>query len=205
MMLCLGLTGGIGSGKSYVSNIFAALGIPVYEADSQTKLLYARDKTLRFKLMDLLGEAIYRDGMLQKEEVAAKIFADPTLLEQVNSLVHPVVMEDFSGWMNQQHVPYVILESAIILETPFASTIDRMVTVSTPIALRIERLCHRDNASMEDAKRRMERQWSDSMREAKSHFVVYSNGKSPLLPQVLAIHQAMLALVKEKNGCGQMD
>ena len=195
-MWCLGLTGGIGSGKSYVSRIFAALNVPVYEADSQTKLLYERDGALRLALTELLGDAIFLNGILQKEAMAVKIFSDQNLLERVNRLVHPAVMRDFSLWKGQQEAPYVIMESAIILETPFASTVDKMATVSAPLALRLERLCQRDKATVEDARRRMEKQWSDAMREAKSDFVVHSDGKSPLLPQVLAIHRQMLELSK---------
>ena len=194
-MLSLGVTGGIGSGKSYVSRLFAALNIPVYEADSQTKQLYGRNENLRLALIALLGDDIYNNGVLQREVMAAKIFANQTLLAQVNRLVHPAVMFDFSTWSAQQHTPYVILESAILLETPFAATVDRMITVSAPVSLRLERLCHRDNVSAKDVRLRMEKQWSDSMRESKSDFVIYSDGKAPLLPQVLAIHQAMLALV----------
>ena len=196
-MLSLGVTGGIGSGKSYVSRIFAALDIPVYEADSQTKLLYKRDDNLRQSLITLLGDDIYNNGVLQREVMAAKIFANQTLLAQVNQLVHPAVMFDFLTWSAQQKAPYVILESAILLETPFAATVDRMLTVSAPVSLRLERLCHRDQVCAEDVQRRIEKQWSDSMRESKSDFVIYSDGKAPLLPQVLAVHQVMLAIVKD--------
>jgi len=200
-MFCLGVTGGIGSGKSYVSRIFAAMDVPVYEADSQTKLLYERDVKLRLALIALLGGEIYRFGMLQKEVMAAKIFSDPNLLAQVNRLVHPVVIDDFSLWKAQQKAPYVVIESAIILETPFALVANRMLTVSAPFELRLERLCHRDPTCTTDVRRRIEKQWSDAMREAKSDYVVRSDGKIPLLPQILAIHYEMLELSKRKNGC----
>ena len=194
-MLCLGITGGIGSGKSYVSHIFSALGIPVYEADYQARSLYERDNRLRLALIALLGGDIYQDGVLQREVMAAKIFSNDMLLEEVNRLVHPAVMLDFTIWRRraQREAPYVIMESAIILETPFASAMDKVLTVSTPVALRFERLFRRDAASLEDSQRRMERQWSDAMREAKADFVVYSDGKNPLLPQVLEIHRIMCA------------
>ena len=194
-MLCLGITGGIGSGKSYVSHIFSALGVPVYEADAQTKSLYDRDHQLRERLIALLGDAIYKAGVLQKEVMAAQIFADSNLLAKVNQLVHPAVIDDFTLWKVQQQAPYVILESAIILETPFASSADKMLTVSAPMHVRLERLCRRDLASAEDTKRRIERQWSDSMREAKSDFVIHSDGKTPLLPQVLEIHHLMCSYI----------
>ncbi|MCL2501955.1 MAG: dephospho-CoA kinase [Bacteroidales bacterium] len=193
-MLCLGITGGIGSGKSYVSRIFTALGIPVYEADTQTKLLYGRDEKLKQALTSLLGADIFKDGRLQKEVMAAKIFSDRGLLEQVNRLVHPVVIGDFTDWKVRQDAPYVVMESAIILETPFASAVDKMLTVSSPAALRLERIHGRDKTGIEDAQRRMDKQWSDAMREAKSDFVVYSDGKIPLLPQVLRVHQEMITL-----------
>jgi len=193
-MWCLGLTGGIGSGKSYVSRLFAALGVPLYEADSQAKLLYECDNRLRDNLISLLGDSIYLNGVLQKEVMAAKIFGDHSLLEQVNQLVHPAVMCDFSMWKAQQKASYVIMESAIILETPFASAMDKILTVSAPMAVRLERLCGRDHSSVEDAQLRIERQWSDAMREAKSHFVICSDGVTPLLPQVLEVHRVMSLL-----------
>ena len=200
-MLSLGITGGIGSGKSYVSHIFTALGIPVYEADSQARSLYERNNKLRLALIALLGSEIYRDGVLQKEVVAGKIFSNQALLKNVNQLVHPAVMIDFSHWAAEQATPYVIMESAIILETPFASAVDKMLTVSAPMELRLERLCRRDAASsIEDAQKRMERQWSDAMREEKADFVVRSDGKSPLLPQVLEVHCIMGALSRQKDG-----
>lgn len=200
-MLCLGITGGIGSGKSYLSHIFTALGIPVYDADLQAKILYNRNQGLRLSLIELLGADIYYNGVLQREIMAERIFSIQSLLEEVNKLVHPVVMDDFFIWKECQKTPYVILESAIILETPFASAIDKMLTVSAPGALRLERLCRRDVASAEDAQRRMEKQWSDEMREAKSHFVVFSDGKKPLLPQVLKIHHSMIKLNMQRGGC----
>jgi len=193
-MLCLGITGGIGSGKSYVSRIFTALGIPVYEAEIQTKWLYGRDERLKQALTFLLGADIFKDGQLQKELMAAKIFADPILLEQVNQLVHPAVIRDFTDWKTQQDAPYVVIESAIILETPFASVANKMLTVSSPVALRLQRIYGRDQAGVEDAQRRMDRQWSDAMREARSDFIIYSDGKKPLLPQILQVHQEMITL-----------
>ena len=200
-MLCLGITGGIGSGKSYVSHIFSALGVPVYEADSQARSLYERNDKLRLALIALLGSEIYQDGVLQREVMASKIFSNRVRLAAVNRLVHPAVMLDFSHWKEQQiSVPYVIMESAIILETPFASAVDRMLTVSAPVSLRLERLCRRDAASVEDAQKRMGRQWSDAKREERANYVVHSDGKRPLLPQVLDIHQIMCGLSRQKDG-----
>jgi len=193
-MKCLGLTGGIGSGKSYVSHIFAALGVPVFEADGRAKALYERDQWLMSRLIELLGADVYQNGVWHKEAMAAKIFANKELLSKVNDLVHPAVIRDFLHWKERQQAgTYVLLESAIILETPFASVADKIATVSAPIEVRLARLHHRDHSAAEDAQRRMEKQWSDDMRESKSDFVIHSDGKKPLLPQVLKIHHAMLA------------
>ena len=192
---CLGLTGGIGSGKSYISQIFSTLGVPVYDADTKTKLLYDSDAELRAALVRLLGEEIFKDGILQKEIMAAKIFSHSDVLAAVNALVHPVVLRDFASWRARQS-GYVILESAILAQTPFAGVADKMLTVSTPMALRLERLQRRDQTEQQDQQRRIARQWSDEMREAKADFIIYSDGKSPLLPQVDKIHKAMLALTK---------
>ena len=195
-MRCLTLTGGIGSGKSYVSHIFAALGVSVYEADGKTKSLYEKDLTLQSAIIELLGRDIYQDGVLSKEAMATKIFSDKNLLMKINDLVHPAVIRDFTHWKAQQKGPYVILESAIILETPFASVADRTATVSTPMEVRIARLRHRDPEAAKDAQRRIEKQWSDPMRESRADFIIHSDGKTPLIPQVLAIHHTMLSLCK---------
>ena len=192
---CLGLTGGIGSGKSYISQIFSALGVSVYDADTETKLLYGRDSELREALIGLLGEEIFKNQVLQKETMAAKIFSCPKVLAQVNELVHPAVLKDFAFWRARQSC-YVILESAILAQTPFASVADRLLTVSAPIALRMERLQRRDQAEQESLQRRIDNQWSDEMRESKADFVIYSDGKTPLLPQVDKVHRAMLALTQ---------
>ncbi|MDR2584793.1 MAG: dephospho-CoA kinase [Prevotellaceae bacterium] len=191
-MLTLCLTGGIGSGKSYVSHIFAALGIGVYEADSQTKGLYDRDMVLKSGIIKLLGEEVCCNGVWNREVMANKIFTDKALLQRVNDLVHPAVQQDFLLWKSQQKSSYTILESAIILETPFASLADKIVTVSAPLEVRLARLQHRDPESAKDAQRRIERQWSDAQRESMSHFVIRSDGKTPLLPQVLTVHRLMI-------------
>jgi dephospho-CoA kinase len=198
MCPCLGITGGIGSGKSYISQIFSALGIAVYDADTETKLLYGRDAALRDGLVALLGEEIFQGGVLQKEVMAGKIFSCPELLAKVNVLVHPAVFRDFTSWRSTKS-PYVIMESAILAQTPFASVADRMLTVSAPLALRMERLQRRDQAEQEDLQRRINNQWSDAMREAKADFVIYSDGKNPLLPQVEKVHRIMLFLAQENN------
>ena len=196
MCPCLGITGGIGSGKSYISQIFSALGIAVYDADTETKLLYSRDTTLQTELVALLGGEIFKDQVLQKDIMAAKIFSCPELLAKVNALVHPAVFQDFAFWRASKF-PYVIMESAILAQTPFANVADRILTVSAPTALRLERLQRRDQAAQEDLQRRMNNQWSDEMREAKADFVIYSDGKSPLLPQVEKVHRAMLVLARK--------
>ena len=196
--VCLGLTGGIGSGKSYISQLFSALGVPVYDADSETKLLYDRDAALRAALVDLLGTEIFKDRVLQRDIMAAKIFSRPDVLAQVNALVHPAVFRDFALWRARQET-YVILESAILAQIPFTGVANRLLTVSAPLALRMERLERRDQVEREDLQRRINHQWSDEMREAKADFVIRSDGKTPLLPQVDRVHKAMLALVQQAS------
>ena len=196
-VLTLGCTGGIGSGKSYVSRIFAQLGYPVYFSDDRAKLLYDTDARLLGLMVGLLGEDIINDGKLDRGIVASRIFGSKELLAKVESFVHPAVLEDFERWKGEicgkGNAPeFVIFESAILLETPLVKgCADKVMTVVAPYELRIERVMKRDNASREQIEARIAKQWSDGQREALSDFIIFADSKQALLPQIACIIEKM--------------
>ena len=149
-MKVLGCTGGIGSGKSYVSNIFHKMGVPLYCSDEMAKKLYDTDAHLREALLSLLGREIIENGVIRRDVMARKIFSSPKLLQMTEDLVHPAVMRDFGQWKEKQHgSDFVIMESAIILQKPLVRrAADKILLVTAPEELRIERVIRRDNTTM---------------------------------------------------------
>ncbi len=197
-MKVLGCTGGIGSGKSYVAAIFEKMGVPVYDSDRRAKALYDTDMQLRSEMVDLLGGEIIKDGVVQRDVIAGKIFGNPQLLAEVEKLVHPAVMRDFCRWKEsvaEKMPPFVIMESAILLEKPLVrGFVDATLTVSAPLELRIERVIKRDNVDRARVLARMSAQWSDEQREALSDFIIFADGRQALLPQIERVYDAMAAL-----------
>ena len=201
MAKTLGCTGGIGSGKSYVSNIFAQLGYPVYYSDDRAKLLYDTDSELLQQMVELLGRDILNDGKIDRRIMASRIFADVQLLRRVEGYVHPAVLRDFKKWKREQEFEYaqkgqklefVIFESAILLESPLvASCADKVLVVSAPYGLRIERVIARDGVTRAQVEERMARQWSDDRREALADFIIFADSKRALLPQIADVIEKM--------------
>ena len=190
-MLKVGITGGIGSGKSLVCKMFSVLGVPSFDADTRAKELYV-DTTLREKLITLLGEDIYIENVLQRSVMAAKIFSNQSLLEKVNSLVHPMVKQLFERWAKNQKAPYVLLETAILFESGFWQDMDKVITVNAPEMVRIQRVKERNGLAEETIRQRMHNQWTDKQRASKADFVIMNNEDQKVLPQVLQIHQQLL-------------
>ncbi|HIZ87048.1 MAG TPA: dephospho-CoA kinase [Candidatus Coprenecus pullistercoris] len=191
-MRTLVVTGGIGSGKSYVVQMFAALGIAVYDADTRTKRLYDMDSQLLESLVDLLGDGLVRDGRLDRQYMAARIFSDKELLTEVESLVYPKVREDFEAWRTRADGPFVIMESAVYLEKPLlAGMADKVLTVTCPEETRVERVMLRSPMSRQQVVERIHNQWPDSRRTALSDYVVVSDFRHPLLPQVYEVYVKM--------------
>ena len=201
-MKVLGCTGGIGSGKTYVSAIFGKMGVPLYNTDEKAKALYDTDIELRLALVQLLGDDIIENGILRRDIMAGKIFGNKELLAQVEMIVHPAVMRDFNRWKEQIEklsgqngckVPdFVIMESAILLEKPLVmENVDKVLTVSAPLDVRIERVMARDNVDRARVEARMAAQWSDERREALADFIIFADGKRALLPQIEAVYDAM--------------
>ena len=193
-MKLVGLTGGIGSGKTTVSGMFADLGVPVYNSDKQAKNLMTTSAKLRDQIIKLLGEKAYKDGELQRKYIAEKVFASPELLQQLNALVHPAVKKDFVEWTSRQDFPYVIQEAAILIENGSHSAFDKMILVTAPVEERIHRILQRDSSSREAILERMQHQWEDTKKAQFADYVIQNIALSETAEQVAAIHAELLEL-----------
>ena len=191
-MMVVGLTGGIGSGKTTIAKWFQSQNIPVYIADKEAKALMNRSKVIKRKLTSLFGEDAYKEGKLNREYLASKIFNDRTLLSKMNAIVHPKIGSHFNRWLKKQDSPYVIKEAAIIFENNLEYQYDYIITVVADKDLRIERVMKRDNASKEKVESIIRNQLSDEEKIKKSHFVINNNKLEEAKEQALSIHQILL-------------
>lgn len=188
MSIKIGVTGGIGSGKSVVCRLLQLMGVPVYISDTETKQLMALDARIRSDLQALLGPEVYADGKLNKPMLAAYLFADAAHACKVNAIVHPRVKDDFRRWVGQHAAaPLVAIESAILIEAGFADEVDVVVMVYAPQELRIRRAIHRDTASREAIEQRISSQMNDEEKRGKADFVIVNDDETPLIPQVLEL------------------
>lgn len=187
-MTTIGITGGMGSGKSIVAALLTVYGIPVYDADSESKRLLLTSPTIRRGLTDLLGADIYSpDGTtLRRARMASLIFADPNLLARVNAIIHPEVGRDFDAWRARLTTSVCAMESAILFESGFDRRANLRLMVYAPEAIRLQRVMARDNATEAAAHQRMQRQWPDERKIALSDAVITNDGRAALIPQVEA-------------------
>lgn len=187
MVTKIGLTGGIGSGKSIVSRLMEMMGVPVYVSDTATKQLMQRDETIRCGLCRMVGDEVYLGNCLNRPLLASYMFGHADRVAAVNALVHPRVREDFRAWVARQEASghtMIGLESAILLEAGFASEVDKVVMVYAPIEVRLARAMQRDGASEEAIRRRMASQMDDEQKKDRADFVIWNDGLRPLIPQV---------------------
>lgn len=196
--MVVGLTGGIGSGKTTIAKWFKSQDIPVYIADKEAKALMNRSKVIKRKLTLLFGENAYKNGKLNREYLASKIFSDKTLLSKMNAIVHPKVASHFKRWLKKQDSPYIIKEAAIIFENNLENQYDYIITVVADENLRIERVMQRDNASKEKVESIINNQLSDEEKIKKSHFVIKNNSLEEAQKQAQVIHQALLQKCKKQ-------
>ena len=194
-MKIVGLTGGIGSGKTTVANFFRELNVPVYIADEEAKKLMNNSKVLIRKIKKLFGEKAYKNNELNRPFIASKIFNNKTLLEEMNSIVHPKVGKHFKKWLAKQDYAYVIKEAAILLENGGYKDYDFIISVITDKEIRIKRLLKRDrDSTKQKIKAIMDNQWEDEERIKLSDFVIYNNELKNTKKQVLSIHKKILKL-----------
>ncbi|MFV0419523.1 MAG: dephospho-CoA kinase [Dysgonomonas sp.] len=187
-MIKLGITGGIGSGKSTVSEIFSLCGIPVYIADIESKRITSSSLIIREQLIKLFGYALFAKGVLNKQLLASYIFNNPLNLEKVNAIIHPEVEKDFHEWCSENHKYNIVAqEAAILYESGFDKFMDKVVMVYTPLDMRVERTMKRDNISREKVLERIRNQMPDEDKAKLSDFIIVNDGTESLIEQVLAI------------------
>ncbi len=193
-MLKIGITGGIGSGKSTVCRVFSVMGIPVFEADKVARKLMDTDEEIHEKLVRLFGAAVYLpDQTVNRKYLAGIVFKDPSLLAQLNEIVHPVVRKTFFDWCERQKSPYIIHEAAILFESGFYKMMDKTITVATNEDERIQRVMKRDGTTMELVKERIKNQWSDEERIKLADFVIGNNDDQLIIPQIIEIDKKIKA------------
>ena len=187
MAIKIGITGGIGSGKSVVAKLLAWMGIPVYQTDAEAKRLMLSDADIRRELTALVGSNAYNEKGLNKALLASYVFGNPEHTRQVNAIVHPKVRHDFRKWAGDSGRMMVALESAILLEAGFRNEVDKVVMVYAPQEVRIERAIRRDSATREQIEKRIRSQMSDENKREAADFVIVNDGETPLIPQVLSL------------------
>jgi len=193
-MIKAGITGGIGSGKSMICRIFAMLNVPGYNADAEARILTDTDPEIRKGLITLAGDHLFQGKSLNRSLLAEYIFQDKSLLEKVNKLIHPRVAAHFADWCskNADH-PYIIQESAILFESGFYRLFDKIVTVSAPENLRIRRVVMRKGMTPEKIKVIIQNQMPEEEKIRRSDYTIINDGKMPVLPQVLKLHQLFIS------------
>ena len=191
-MYKVGITGGIGSGKSTIVRFFELKGIPVFIADTEANILVNTSGKIRKKLTSLLGNDIYlSDQTLDRKKLAEYIFNNPDLMERVNSIVHPEVRKHFEKWVKKQTSPYVIYEAAILFETGYYKSVDYTILVTAPEEMRIARVMKRDNVSREKVEKRIVNQWADEEKVKLADYIIKNDNSELLLPQLNNLHERM--------------
>jgi dephospho-CoA kinase len=191
-MIKVGITGGIGSGKSLICQVFSKLGVPVYIADEAAKTLMDQDPEIRNRLTGIFGATIYADGKLNRSKLAGLIFDDPKLLAEVNRIVHPRVRYDFGQWSSSfSQVPFVIQESAILFESNAFNLFDYIILVTAPEEIRIQRALDRPDMTREKILRIMENQFPEEEKIVRSHSVIKNDGTTLILPLILSIYSQL--------------
>ena len=192
--LLVGITGGIGSGKSTVCKLFSLLGVPVYTADDRAKWLMNHDSPLKEKILEVFGSESYlSNGELNRAYLAASVFSNPEKVAALNTLVHPAVRKDFMDWVSQQSAPYLIKEAALLFETGAAKELDCVINVSSPLRVRMARVLLRDqHRTEEQVNQIIDQQLPDEEKNERADFSIKNTDNKLLLPQVIALHEQLL-------------
>lgn len=198
-MLKIGLTGGIGSGKTTVAKVFETLGIPVYYADDATKRLMNSNNALKALVIKHFGEASYKNEELDRKYIADIVFNDKEKLALLNSITHPATIEDANEWVQQQSSPYIIKEAALLFETEAAKHLDYFIGVSAPLETRIKRVMKRDGLSEAEIMNRINRQMNEEEKMKRCDFIITNNDEEMVIPQVLSTHEKILSLIKKEK------
>ncbi|MEO6190990.1 MAG: dephospho-CoA kinase [Saprospiraceae bacterium] len=198
-MIHVGLTGGMGGGKSTVSKLFELLEVPIYNSDIQARIIMENNADVKSRIISLLGEESYIVSKLNRKFIASRIFDSESLRKAINSIVHPEVLIDYEAWSSKFSVPYVIKESALILDTIRFQKVDQIVMVFSPLLLRMKRIQERDNITKHEASQRIAQQRPDKEILEVADYVIVNDEHHPLIPQVLNVHQEFLNFAIEKE------
>lgn len=200
-MHVVGITGGIGSGKSTICKVFEHLGIPVFNADLKGKSLLQESSEVKKKVIDLFGSVVYdAEGILNPKHLASIVFNDQDKLKQLNEIIHPAVRKDFLAWKeNLKAAPYLIKEAAILIESGSYKDCNTIIVVSADEALRISRVVERDKVKVDQVKSRVEQQLNEKDREGYADYIIDNNGKNLLLPQILKIHEDLISKAGQRS------
>jgi dephospho-CoA kinase len=190
--LKIGITGGIGSGKTLVLGVFKKLGTPTYNADERAKWLMSNNPKIIKKVIDLFGTAAYTNSVLNRTLIAEQVFKNKSLLVQLNAIVHPIVFSDFDEWYDTQTFPYVLKEAALLFESGSYKDLDAVITIDAPIEIRLKRASIRDNKSEEEIRERVKNQYPSEIKLAAADFIINNDGLTPIVPQVIQLHQLWL-------------
>jgi len=185
-MIKVGITGGIGSGKSTVAHLFEMMGYPVYYADSRAKWLMNNDPKVKDDLIAAFGKTVYPD-QLDRKALADIVFSDADALAKLNSITHPAVQRDTEAWIKEQHSPYVFKEAAILFESGSHRSVDKVICVTAPEIIRVMRVMKRDKATAAQVQERINNQWSDERKIALSDFIIHADDQQLVIPQALEV------------------
>lgn len=196
-MLKIGITGGIGSGKSTVAKIFETFGIPVYYADDASKRLMNENETLKHTIQQQFGAETYTDGILNRKHLSSLVFNNPEKLALLNSIVHPATIKDAEDWMLRQTTPYAIKEAALIFESGSQQNLDKVIGVYAPAAVRLNRVMQRDKVTRDEVLSRMNKQIDETIKMRLCDYVITNDEQELLIPQVIKLHELFLSMKKE--------
>ena len=194
-MIKVGLTGGIGSGKTTIAKIFGILNIPVYNADDAAKKLMNTNQQLKATIIEHFGTPTYANGQLDRKYLASIVFNNKEKLDLLNSLIHPVTIDDAEDWMNKQNAPYIIKEAALLFESGAAERLDYVIGVYAPQHIRVKRVMERDKLSAEEVMKRISRQIDEEMKMKRCNYIITNNEQQLVIPQVLELDKKFRELV----------
>jgi len=195
----LGITGGIGSGKTSVCRVFDVLRIPVFSADREAQGIMENDNEIIRQINSIAGKDLYKNGNLDRMDLAKIIFNDKSLLAKMNSLIHPAVFNRFTKWVLLQTAPYVIMEAAILFESGAGKYVDSVATVIAPVEQRVRRVIHRNKLSREQVLDRMRNQMDDETRMKLSDYIIYNSENDMIIPTILKIHNEILTFINTRS------
>lgn len=194
-MLRIGITGGMGSGKTTVCHIFETLGVPVYYADGRGKFLLQNDDAVKQKVRSVFGNNIYGEkGEFDRAAMAAMVFKDTEKLHALEAIVHPAVQLDFEEWARAQKGKYIIKEAALLFESGSYKALDKIIMVFAPLEIRVKRITERDRSTRESVMERIEKQWPDDKKKELADYTIINDEVTPILPQALHLHQLLSGL-----------